>query len=159
VGFIGYIFGHLFLNFGLSTFSFRPEIIKGFSYIGIFCIQFALNKIITFSMGWHEFKLYILKYIARNNMIDVGFDLSIEDGAIENISESLGCMELLFQFVLVFSLFIYIFFANILKILSFGSFGFKKSFLIFSKLIPFNFAIRWLRSYTLMSYGEILESN
>ena len=159
VGFIGYVFGHLFLSFGLSISSYRSELIKGSSYIGIFAIQFTLNKIITFGIGWKEFRLYILKYIARNNMLNVGFDLSKEAGSLEIISESLGCMELLFQFVLVFSLFTYIFLANMLKILSFGSFGFKKSFLIFSKLIPFNFAIRWLRSYTLMSYGEILESN
>ena len=159
VGLIGYIFGHLFLEIGLSISSFRSEVIKAFSYIGIFYLQFTLNKLITFGSAWKDFRLYILKYLARNNMLGLGFDLSKERGAIELISDSLGGMELFFQFVFIIVLSSYILIANFFNIFSLGYFGTNKSFLIFSKLIPFKFAIRWLRSYSLMVYGEIVESN
>ena len=159
VGLIGYIFGHFFLKTGLSISSFSSEVIKAFSYVGIFYLQFTLNKLITFGSAWKDFRFYILKYLARNKMLGLGFDLSKERGAIEVISDSLGGMELFFQFVLISVLFSYILISNLLNIFSLGYFGTNKSFLIFSKLIPFNFAIRWLRSYSLMVYGEILESN
>ena len=83
VGLVGYIFAHFFLKVGLETTSFRPEIIKGVSYIGIFIIQFTLNKVITFGGGWKAFRLFLLKYLNKNNMLGLEFDLGREGGGLK----------------------------------------------------------------------------
>ncbi len=45
---IGYIFGHYFVIYFVNNLNFSADISKALSFLGIFLIQFTINKLITF---------------------------------------------------------------------------------------------------------------
>jgi len=49
VAFVGYLFSYFFILLGLKKSLLSADSLKALSYIGIFIIQFTLNKYVTFN--------------------------------------------------------------------------------------------------------------
>jgi putative flippase GtrA len=151
VGFIGYLFGHYFLVLGTRYTSVPIELIKISSYLGIFLIQFLINKLVTFGELTADISHWALTYILSNEMFGLPVDQTRRARDVETIGLALAHMELFYRLVFAGLLGLYAGGAWLVQILSLRAVKTSHFYAVARNFFPFKLIIRWLRSFYLLS--------
>jgi hypothetical protein len=154
VGFTGYIFGQAFLSLGLMYTDVRPEVLKGLSYIGIFIIQFSMNKLITFGdIGGLGDRIVgaALRHIVRKSLFGLTVNAIDADEAADCMTLAVSRMEPFYRLGFTALLTCYAGLSLLLRTLSFGAVGSGEIYRIARHVFPFPLVLKWLRNFYLLS--------
>jgi putative flippase GtrA len=156
VGFCGYLFSHYFIKTSIENTNYDADTIKLVSYIGIFFIQFTINKYITFNIVKINIRYFIIYLILRKKMIGINSKIDSYNTMLI-IDESISNMDQFYRTIILLTLFFYIIIALLFYYCSFKIFKLNYSYYLFKNIFPFKFALRWIRTYVLMIQGDINE--
>ena len=154
VGFIGYVFGQVFLSLGMVYTDMRPEILKGLSFIGIFILQFTMNKTITFGdIGGIGDRIvrWALRNIVRKGLFGLPVKACDADASADGMALAVSRMEPLYRLAFTILLSCYASFALLVGALSLGAIGSGAIYQIARRVFPFPLLLRWLRNFYILS--------
>jgi putative flippase GtrA len=154
VGFLGYLFGQGFLSLGMLYTDVRPEILKGLSYIGIFVIQFSMNKLVTFgNIGDIGDRVVgrALRYIVRKGLFGLPVNDAYANADADHMRLTVSRMEPLYRVAFTILLTCYAGLSLLFTRISLGKVGSGEIYRIARHVFPFPLVLRWLRNFYILS--------